>query len=155
MNAFERFFSDFFEDYDLRMRPFLLTSGPSGASPSASGAMTVGDPLRRSSVGRIRTDFVEKPESFEMTAELPGIPKEVVKVTHEGNILHLEAEKKYEKKDEDEHSIFTERSYGSYQRSIRVPDNCNLDEGKALFENGILKLTFPKKEPSTRKTIEL
>lgn len=153
MNQFERLFADFFDDYDLWTRPLLLTPGSSGAPLSTSGDMAARD--RRSGTGRIRTDFVEKQGSFELTAELPGIPKEAVKITHEGNAIHLEAEKKYEKREESEHSIFTERAYGSYQRSIRVPDNCNLAEGKASFENGVLKLTFPKKEPSTRKTIEL
>ncbi|KAM0682846.1 small heat shock protein-like protein [Mitosporidium daphniae] len=164
MNPFDRFFNTFFDDLETWWptssiyRP-ALTQGSQTAGPSRSlvpSAFSADFPLIRSSVGRIRTDFLEFPDHFEMTSELPGIPKDSVKITHEGSTLYLEAEKKSDKREEQENSIVTERSYGLYKRSFTVPENCNLDSGKASFEDGVLKIVFPKREPTAaRKQIEL
>ena len=162
MNPLDRFFNTFFDDLEAWWptsvyRPVLTQgSAPAGTSRSLVPSVFSTDLPLRSSVGRIRTDFMEFPDHFEMTSELPGIPKDAVKITHEGSTLYLEAEKKNDKREEQENSIVTERSYGLYKRSFTVPDNCDLDAGKASFENGVLKIVFPKREPTAaRKQIQL
>ncbi|MCB5250404.1 MAG: Hsp20/alpha crystallin family protein, partial [Candidatus Cloacimonetes bacterium] len=51
--------------------------------------------------------------------------------------------------------IRTERYSGSYQRSISLPENANADNIKAKFENGVLSLTIPKREPTPKKEITI
>lgn len=102
---------------------------------------------------RVRLDMVERPDSYVATVEIPGIPKENIKIYIEGNVLSIEGEKKMEHRQEEDQVFLTERSYGKFQRSLRMPDNCNLDDCKTSFDNGVLRLTFGKKEPTNRKTI--
>lgn len=161
MTQFDRIFNSFFDELEgwwpapIIYRPQLTQGSSAAASPSRS-IMPSEFPLSRSSIGRIRTDFIEMPDHYEMTSEMPGIPKAEIKITHEGSTLFLEAEKKFDKREEQENSIVTERSYGLYKRSFTVPDNCDLDSGKASFEDGVLKIVFPKRELSVaRKQIEL
>jgi HSP20 family protein len=81
-----------------------------------------------------------------VTAELPGVKKEEVKVEVTDAALTIEGERKAEKKDESEGYEMTERFYGNFYRSIALPEGAKADLAKAELKDGILKVTMPVTE---------
>ena len=156
----DRFVRDFFEDtYPFRSVQPLGSAGRSGqelvtsANIPESRLSLFGNTA--SSFGRIRLDVTERSNAYQVQAELPGIPKEDIKVTVDNNVLTIEAERKSEKREDNDRVHIVERSYGKFQRSVRLPENCDAENPKANFNNGVLSLEFAKREPSTRKSIQL
>jgi len=103
------------------------------------------------------SDIVENDDVFEITVELPGIEEKDVSLSLKDNILTLKGEKKQEvkKKDKDYHMV--ERSYGSFERSFRLPLNIDQDNIRADFSNGVMTITAPKtdKIPPEHRKIEI
>ena len=62
----------------------------------------------------------------------------------------IRAEKKFERKDEKENYHFMERSYGTFQRALRLPGPVEPEQVQANFENGVLTVTVPKTEQQER-----
>jgi HSP20 family protein len=89
-------------------------------------------------------DLVEKDGQFEITAELPGIDEKNVEVKVANGVLTIRGEKSEEKKEERKDYHLSERSYGSFQRSFRLPDNVDADKIEAHFAKGLLNVTLPK-----------
>lgn len=85
-----------------------------------------------------------------ITAELPGVSEKDVDITLDDNLLTISGEKKSEKKDENENYHCIERSFGRFQRSLRMSHAVNPDEVQATFENGILTIRLPKDEEQER-----
>jgi HSP20 family protein len=81
-----------------------------------------------------------------VTAELPGLKKEDVKVEVTDNALVIEGERKFETKKEEEGYFQTERSYGKFVRSIPLPEGCKPEEIKAELANGVLEVKVPVAE---------
>lgn len=95
---------------------------------------------------QIKVDVKETPAAYTVLAELPGVPKEDIQVTVEGNVVTLRAEvKQVDRQTEGEKLLRSERYYGAVSRSFQMP--VDLDDGaaKAKFDNGVLQLTLPKK----------
>jgi HSP20 family protein len=78
-----------------------------------------------------------------VTAELPGVNYEDVKVHFTGDALVVEGERKYEKEEKREGYFHTERSYGRFYRTIPVPEGANADKATAQFNNGLLNVVIP------------
>jgi len=95
----------------------------------------------------IACDLKENKEGFELTAEVAGVPKENIKVEQVGNILKLSGEVKKEKEEKDDKHHLVERSFGKFERQFRLPKTAKMEEVKAKYENGLLKLTIPKQSP--------
>jgi HSP20 family protein len=89
-------------------------------------------------------DFVEKDKEYEITAELPGLDEKNVEVKLANGTLTIGGEKKDEKEEKREGYHFSERRYGSFKRSFRVPDDVEADKIEAAFEKGVLKIRLPK-----------
>ena len=105
-----------------------------------------------------RVDIAETDNALTVHAELPGIDKKDVKITiNDGNILTISGEKKREEKTEDKEKNYMriERSYGSFARSFTLPDNVSTENINAAFDNGVLTITVPKKEPAKPKELEV
>jgi HSP20 family protein len=81
-----------------------------------------------------------------VTAELPGLKKEEVKVEMTDNALIIEGERKQERKEEDKGFHRIERSYGTFYRSIPLPKGAKTDQAKAELTDGVLKITMPVPE---------
>jgi HSP20 family protein len=90
-------------------------------------------------------DVKETDQQIVVEAELPGLDEKDVSLTMQNGVLTIQGEKKIEFDEEKENYHVMERRYGSFQRSLRVPDT--VDEGKveARFDNGVLKVTLPKR----------
>jgi HSP20 family protein len=89
-------------------------------------------------------DFVERDGDYEITAELPGLDHKDVEVTVANGALVIHGEKKMEREEKGRGAYFTERRYGSFRRSFRLPQNAEVDGIAASFEKGVLKVTIPK-----------
>lgn len=96
-------------------------------------------------------DVSENDKEYKVTAELPGIEAKDVQITAAEGYITIKGEKREEKKEEKEGYFRQERSYGSFQRVIALPDTANLDKADASFRNGVLTLTLPKKAGASMK----
>jgi HSP20 family protein len=99
--------------------------------------------------------YQEEGKSF-LEAELPGFEKKDIKVNIEKNMLTISAEKESntEKKDEKKKYFIRERNCMKFKRIFQLPENINLENIKANFENGILTLEMENKEKD-EKNIEV
>jgi HSP20 family protein len=102
-----------------------------------------------------RVDISEDEKNLSFQAELPGLSKEDVKVTLVDNVLTIRGEKKREEKQEDKNFMRIERSFGSFTRSFNLPEVVEPDAINAQFNNGVLNITIPKKEPVKPKELEV
>ena len=90
-------------------------------------------------------DIYETENSLILTAEVPGLDEKDVEIKIEDNTLTLQGERKFEKETKEENYHRIERAYGSFYRSFTLPNYIDQDKIKAEHENGILKITMPKK----------
>lgn len=98
-------------------------------------------------VSAFRTDITEKDGKYVLEADLPGFKKEDISVDIDKDCLTITAEHKSEEKDENADSyIRRERYYGSYTRSFNVK-GIDTEAITAAYNDGVLTLTMPKKEP--------
>ena len=103
---------------------------------------------------RMKVDVAEKNGAYLVTAEIPGVRKEDIRVSVDGAQVTLEAEVKQEREaGKDERVLHVERLYGKATRSFTLP--VELDEAKveAKYRDGLLELTLPKKAAAARKQI--
>ncbi len=100
-------------------------------------------------------DVEEDEKSIHVRAEIPGIDEKDLNVTLEDNVLTISGEKKEERKEENKRYVLAERRFGSFKRSITLPDEVKADSAKATFKNGVLTIDFEKKEVSQPKRITI
>ncbi len=98
--------------------------------------------------GVMRTDIKESEGSYELHIDLPGCKKENVQAELKDGYLTITAktQSEDEQKDEKERYIRRERYFGTFSRCFYVGEDVEQQDIKARFEDGILKLTIPKKE---------
>lgn len=89
-------------------------------------------------------DVKENDKTITITAELPGLSEKEVEIVLRDGVLTLKGEKREEKSEEKEDYHLTERRYGHFQRSFRVPDSVDQEAIKADFDKGVLKIEMPK-----------
>ena len=116
-------------------------------------------PTMKDEFGKMKCDIYEKDGAYHLEMDVPGFDKKDVQIEIDDNdYLTITAEKNTEDTEEDEKKnyIRKERNYGKYQRSFYV-GGVDKENIQANFENGILKISMPKKEEekSSKKTIEI
>src|SRR6516162_8552342 len=89
-------------------------------------------------------DMSEDEKAYKISAELPGIDAKDIDVSVSGDMLVLKGEKRQEKEEKDKNYYFSERSYGSFQRSFELPASVDRDKVSADFSKGVLTITLPK-----------
>ncbi len=94
----------------------------------------------------MRTDIVEKDNSYDIKIDLPGYKKEDIKIEIENAYLVVRAKREEEEHEKNKKYIHKERYYGECQRSFYVGNDIKEDEIKAKFVNGTLSLIVPKKD---------
>lgn len=100
-------------------------------------------------------DIAETDTHFEITVEVPGVKKEDIKLSLDKNILAIKGERALENKEEGKNYHRIETSYGSFTRSLTLPDDINGDSIEAKYENGLLNISIEKAEEKRRKEIEI
>lgn len=96
----------------------------------------------------MKTDVKEKEGSYEVAVDLPGFKKEEISADLKNGYLTIRAEKGLDKDEDDKNGNFIrrERYYGSCSRSFYVGSGVREEDIKAKFEDGLLKLSIPKKD---------
>jgi HSP20 family protein len=99
--------------------------------------------------GLVKVDVHEDKDNFHLSAEIPGVAKENVQVNVNDGYLTISGEKKEEKKNEEKEVggrkiRRSERRYGSFSRSFRLPSTCDQEKVCAKFDNGVLQVCIPK-----------
>jgi HSP20 family protein len=89
-------------------------------------------------------DLVERNGGYELQAELPGLSEDQIEVKLSNGMVMIKGEKSSERVEDDDDYHLRERSFGSFQRSFRVPANVDADKIEARFDKGVLKVTLPK-----------
>jgi HSP20 family protein len=105
-----------------------------------------------------RVDVVETNENYVIHAEIPGVPKENVKVEINEAVLTIRGQREdvFSKTDEKNQDIHRERFFGSFSRSFSLPEDVETKAIKASFKDGVLELTIPKKrEAKDEKKVEI
>ncbi|MBI5404449.1 MAG: Hsp20/alpha crystallin family protein [Ignavibacteriae bacterium] len=93
-----------------------------------------------------RVRITEDKDNFFLNLEMPGIPKEEVKIALEDNTLTISGMKKHQNKTEDTNLIMNEIFYGEFSRSFNLSEDIKKDNIDAEFKDGLLIITLPKKE---------
>ena len=101
-------------------------------------------------------DVRETEDALVLEAELPGLRSDDVSVSVEDGVLTVAGEKKREVEEGTEGGYhFTERRYGRFERSFRLPRSLNTEDVRAEFSNGVLTITLPKAEEAKPRRIEV
>lgn len=96
-------------------------------------------------------NITETSEGYEVEIAAPGLTKKDFKIETDNDLLTISSEKKDEQEEEKENYWRKEFSYHSFSRSFHLPKNSLPEKIEAKYEDGILKLTLPKKEVSASK----
>jgi len=91
-------------------------------------------------------DLVEAEDHFVLKADLPGLSEEDVHIDVEGDVLTVSGERKAEHEDKREGYVRVERSYGSFRRSLTLPEGVDAEAVSASFDRGVLEVSIPKPE---------
>lgn len=103
-----------------------------------------GDPLP--TPAQIKVDVKENETGYVVHAEVPGVAKEDIHVSLDGNVVTLRAEvKQQDAQSKDEKVLRSERYFGSVARSFQLPAEIDQAQAKAKYDNGVLTLTLPKR----------
>ena len=100
-------------------------------------------------------DIKELPTAFQVTADLPGVEPDKIKVSLNKGVLTIEGERTEEKRTEESSYSRIERFSGKFCRQFTMPDNIDADNIKAKSKHGVLELTIPKIEKHQAKLIEV
>lgn len=98
-------------------------------------------------IAEFKTDISDQGDSFLLEADLPGFEKKDIHLSVEGDVLTISAERhsEHEDKDKKDKYVRLERSYGQYSRQFDI-SGIDAKGIKAKYDNGVLKLTMPKKQ---------
>ena len=108
------------------------------------------------SPSQIKVDVKETDGGYTVQAEVPGVPKEDIQVSIEGNVVSLRAEvRQHDQKTEGEKVLRSERYFGSVARSFQLPVDVDAAQAKAKYDNGVLTLTLPKKQGGNAQRLSI
>ena len=103
---------------------------------------------------QIRLDVAEDDKAYTVKAEIPGVKKEDINVSVDGNLVSLSAEVKSEKEEKEGKKVVRrERYYGSVSRSFTLGHDVDMNKAEAKYEDGVLNLTLPKKPGAEAKKL--
>ncbi|NNC67903.1 MAG: Hsp20/alpha crystallin family protein [Gammaproteobacteria bacterium] len=104
-----------------------------------------------------RVDVSESDDSYDIAVELPGMTEKDIELTLSDDSLTLKGEKKIEREEKKKNYHVSERSYGSFQRTFRVPNGVDHNQVEASYSKGVLNVSLPKTEiaKSNKRSIEV
>jgi HSP20 family protein len=91
-------------------------------------------------------NITEDKDNYEVALAVPGVKKSDIKIDVQGNMLTISSEKEETKEEKDKRFTRKEYNYTSFSRSFTLPDEVKQEKIEARYEDGILKLTLPRKE---------
>lgn len=96
-------------------------------------------------------EIIHRKDELVVRADLPGLSKGDIKVDVTEDQVTIQGERKHEQHDEHEGIYRSERSYGTFYRTIPLPPGTIADQAKANFHDGVLEITMPAPPESTRR----
>ncbi len=96
-------------------------------------------------------EIVERNGELHVSAELPGLNPEDVKVEVTNDSLIVHGERKYEHEGKEGNAYHSERRYGQFYREIALPEGVNAEQAKAQFRNGVLEVTLPMPQQANKR----
>ncbi|KTD17603.1 Hsp20/alpha crystallin family protein [Legionella jordanis] len=100
-------------------------------------------------------DIKEEENRFLVIADIPGVKKEDMHISLENNILTIQGERKFEKKETKDNYSRVERMQGQFYRRFSLPQTVDEKKISAKCKNGVLEISIPKKEASMQKKIDV
>jgi HSP20 family protein len=100
-------------------------------------------------------DIMENENELLLTADVPGVRMEDIEIKIEEGTLTLSGKRAFQKEAKEGGYHRLERSYGEFQRAFALPDSVDADHVAAGYENGVLRITLPKKEIAKPRTIKV
>ena len=97
--------------------------------------------------GMLAAETWETAHSIIIRVELPGIAKEDLNVSIDGNTLRIRGHKREESEHEGRFYHLTERAYGKFERNVHLPRDIDSERAEIAYENGVLRVILLKKEP--------
>ena len=97
-----------------------------------------------------RLDVTEGKKEITVKADLPGLESKDLDILIERDLLTIKGERKHEKEEKNEHFHRVERTYGVFNRTLRLPTEVDKDKVDATFKNGVLTITRPKTEEARK-----
>jgi HSP20 family protein len=85
--------------------------------------------------------------AYRISVELPGVPEEAVELRVDDGVLSVTGEKTATREDRGETWYFSEREYGAFRRSFRLPGDADADRAEAHMKDGVLEITVPRRAP--------
>ncbi len=102
-----------------------------------------------------RVDVKETKNDYIVTADLPGLKKEDIKISVNDNVLTIKGERKVEKTEDEKDYYYHERLYGNFSRSFTLPNEVKAEEIQANYKDGVLDIKLPKTEKVKPREIEI
>ena len=102
-----------------------------------------------------RVDLIDSKKDFVIRADVPGLDRDELDITINSEVVTIKGERKAEESSEDECFYCRESSYGSFERTVALPEKIVTNKAKASLKNGVLKLSLPKAKPTGSVKIEV
>jgi HSP20 family protein len=104
-----------------------------------------------------QVEILEREGTIVLRADLPGLGKDDISVEIDGNVIAIKGERKTQSEERKEKYFRSERSYGSFYRSFRLPDGADVSKAKATFKDGVLEVEVPApaEQTSPAKKLEI
>ena len=102
-----------------------------------------------------RVDVIDREEEVLVRAEIPGVEKKDIHVDLSGQLLTIKGERRHEERKEKGEYFRAEIASGSFSRTIRMPEDVDLEKAKAEFKDGMLEVHLPKTHKTPRRQIEV
>jgi HSP20 family protein len=95
-------------------------------------------------------DLIEGEKDYRLAAELPGMDENDIEVALTEDVLTIKGEKKQETEEKEQDYYFSERRFGAFERSFRLPDDVDAEKIEASFKKGVLSLVLPKRPEAAK-----
>jgi len=127
-------FAEFMDDFDTIHTPTLRAADTDFSPP---------------------VDFEDHGDSYLLTADLPGLKKEDIKIELVDGVLSISGERVREKSTNDAEAHYYERTHGHFMRTFTLPGHVDEEKINASFESGVLRVTLPKSEAARGRAIKV
>ena len=97
-------------------------------------------------------NITENKDEYNVSLAVPGMKKDDFKIDVNGNMLTISCEKNETKEEKDKKYTRKEYSYSSFSRSFTLPDEVNMEKIDARYEEGLLRISLPRKEEAKTLT---
>jgi HSP20 family protein len=97
-------------------------------------------------------NITERKDKYEVSLAVPGMKKDDFKIDVDGNMLSISSEKEEKTEEKDKRFTRKEYNYSSFNRCFSLPEEVNQDKIEAKYEEGVLKISLPRKEEAKKAT---